>query len=158
MRIILDEQQGRALMDARGLRGGILVILLMTPIAGSLVLPPNQGSEDGHGAEHIAEGWSSDVPPQYSLQTPEAPWWERTSLDSDRNGIHDSLQENENKSWVGLSYGRDLNPEDFEAIRAMGVESPIHVPAVDALLLGEINSSAIATLALLDGVVMVEEY
>ena len=158
MRMILDEQQGRILMGARSLRAGILVIVLMTPITGSLVMPASQGSEDGHGAEHIAEGWSLDVPPQYSLQTPDAPWWERTSLDSDGNGIHDSLQDDEHKSWVGLSYGRDLNPGDIEAVHAMGVESPIHIPAVDALLLGEINSSAIATLALLDGVVMVEEY
>tara|TARA_B100001113_G_scaffold166613_1_gene136337 strand:+ start:1631 stop:3733 length:2103 start_codon:yes stop_codon:yes gene_type:complete len=152
--MILDEQQGRALMGARSLRAGILVIVLMTPIAGSLVMPASQGSEDGY----IAEGWSLDVPSQYSLQTPDAPWWERTSLDSDRNGIHDSLQEGEDKSWVGLSYGRDLNPDDIDTIHAMGIESAIHIPAVDALLLGEINSSAIATLALLDGVVMVEEY
>ena len=154
MRMILDEQQGRAPMGARSLRAGILVIVLMTPIAGSLVMPASQGSEDGY----IAEGWSLDVPSQYSLQTPDAPWWERTSLDSDRNGIHDSLQEGEDKSWVGLSYGRDLNPDDIDTIYAMGIESAIHIPAVDALLLGEINSSAIATLALLDGVVMVEEY
>jgi len=158
MRMILDEQQGRAPMGARSLRAGILVIVLMTPIAGSLVMPASQGSEDGYVAEYIAEGWSLDVPSQYSLQTPDAPWWERTSLDSDRNGIHDSLQEGEDKSWVGLSYGRDLNPDDIDTIHAMGIESAIHIPAVDALLLGEINSSAIATLALLDGVVMVEEY
>ena len=158
MRMILDEQQGRAPMGARSLRAGILVIVLMTPIAGSLVMPASQGSEDGYDVEYIAEGWSLDVPSQYSLQTPDAPWWERTSLDSDRNGIHDSLQEGEDKSWVGLSYGRDLNPDDIDTIHAMGIESAIHIPAVDALLLGEINSSAIATLALLDGVVMVEEY
>ena len=158
MRMILDEQQGRAPMGARSLRAGILVIVLMTPIAGSLVMPASQGSEDGYDVEYIAEGWSLDVPSQYSLQTPDAPWWERTSLDSDRNGIHDSLQEGEDKSWVGLSYGRDLNPDDIDTIHAMGIESAIHIPAVDALLLGEINSSAIVTLALLDGVVMVEEY
>jgi len=158
MRMILDEQQGRVPMGARSLRAGILVIVLMTPIAGSLVMPASQGSEDGYDVDYIAEGWSLDVPSQYSLQTPDAPWWERTSLDSDRNGIHDSLQEDEDKSWVGLSYGRDLNPGDIDTIHAMGIESAIHIPAVDALLLGEINSSAIATLALLDGVVMVEEY
>ena len=158
MRMILDEQQGRAPMGARSLRAGILVIVLMTPITGSLVMPASQGSEDRYYAEYIAEGWSLDVPSQYPLQTPDAPWWERTSLDSDRNGIHDSLQEGEDKSWVGLSYGRDLNPDDIDTIHAMGIESAIHIPAVDALLLGEINSSAIATLALLDGVVMVEEY
>jgi len=156
--MILDEQQGRAPMGARSLRAGILVIVLMTPITGSLVMPASQGSEDRYYAEYIAEGWSLDVPSQYPLQTPDAPWWERTSLDSDRNGIHDSLQEGEDKSWVGLSYGRDLNPDDIDTIHAMGIESAIHIPAVDALLLGEINSSAIATLALLDGVVMVEEY
>ena len=158
MRMILDEQQGRAPMGARSLRAGILVIVLMTPIAGSLVMPASQGSEDGYDVEYIAEGWSLDVPSQYSLQTPDTPWWERTSLDSDRNGIHDSLQDGEDKSWVGLSYGRDLNPDDIDTIHAMGIESAIHIPAVDALLLGEINSSAIVTLALLDGVVMVEEY
>ncbi len=55
MRMILDEQQGRVPMGARSLRAGILVIVLMTPIAGSLVIPASQGSEDGHGVEYIAE-------------------------------------------------------------------------------------------------------
>ena len=136
----------------------MLVIVLMTPITGSLVMPASQVAEEGHIAKDIAEGWSLDVPSQYSLHAPDPPWWERTSLDLDRNGIHDSLQEDADWSWVGLSYGRDIGPEDIEAVHDLGVESAIHIPAVDALLLGEINSSAIATLALLEGVVMVEEY
>ena len=136
----------------------MLVIVLMTPITGSLVMPASQVAEEGHIAKDIAEGWSLDVPSQYLPHAPDPPWWERTSLDLDRNGIHDSLQEDADWSWVGLSYGRDIGPEDIEAVHGLGVESAIHIPAVDALLLGEINSSAIATLALLEGVVMVEEY
>ncbi len=158
MRMILDEQQGRAPMSDRSLRAGILVIVLMTPIAGSLVMPASQDTDEMDHVAYISDGWSKIVPSQHSPKAQDAPWWERTTLDSDRNRIHDSLQEDENKSWVGLSYGRDLIPKDIDAIHAIGIKSTIHIPAVDALLLGEINSSDIETLALLDGVVMVEEY
>ena len=35
----------------------------------------------------------------------ERPWWERSSLDQDRNKIHDSLQESFFVTGIGLSYG-----------------------------------------------------
>ncbi|MEC7544387.1 MAG: S8 family serine peptidase, partial [Candidatus Thermoplasmatota archaeon] len=59
---------------------------------------------------------------------------------------------------VGLSYSRAVTSEDISSIISMGIEPKIQIPAVDAVLLGAIDSSNLLELSNLDGVVMIEEY
>ncbi len=112
----------------------------------------------GGEGQLIAAGWTDVVPSQTAPQFNDLPWWERTALDADRNGIHDSLAGVNGAVWVGLSYGRDVTAADIAAIEALGLLVTVEVPAVDALLLGAIDAARIPALAALDGVVMVEQY
>ncbi len=86
------------------------------------------------------------------------PWWGRTALDSDRNGIHDSIQEASGMVNVGLSYGRAVTETDRISLGLLGHEIHLELPVVDALLIGAIDASEVSLLAQLDDVVMVERY
>ena len=79
-------------------------------------------------------------------------------MDSNRNGIFDSLETLEGPVGIGLSYGRDVTDSDVALLESMGYEITDVIESVDAALLGVIDSSDIWALSELDGVVMVERY
>ena len=135
-----------------------MVVLLLFPMVGSLSCPPKYLSVDGSYVQFTKSEWTSEIPIQMEPDWVELPWWERTSLDSNRNSIHDSLEHKTGVVWVGLSYSRAVTSEDISSIMSMGIEPKIQIPAVDAVLLGAIDSSNLLELSNLDGVVMIEEY
>ena len=135
-----------------------MVVLLLFPMVGSLSCPPKYSPLEGSNVQFTQSEWTSEIPIQMESDWVELPWWERTSLDSNRDSIHDSLEDQTGVVWVGLSYSRTITSEDILSITSMGIEPKIQIPAVDAILLGAIDSSNLLELSNLDGVVMVEEY
>ncbi|MBD18761.1 MAG: hypothetical protein CMB13_03890 [Euryarchaeota archaeon] len=136
-----------------------MVLLLLFPLTGSIGMSSNE-FVPVHGSpnQYARMEWTMEIPAQSVELGPDIPWWERTTLDNDRNQIHDSLQNREGILWVGLSYGRDIVEQDVESLRALGIDAKLKIDAVDAVLLGAIDSSHLDNLTALDGVVMVEEY
>ena len=144
-------------MDAKGLHA-IMCALLLVPLAGSVA--PIQISTLGEdGLQLIDAGQQTTAP----VQTPVSwaspgPWWTWTSMDSDRNGIHDSLQTASGPVNVGLSYdGRVTDSNRLELAR-MGHEIHLELPSVNAVLIGDVDASDVHALSQLEGVVMVERY
>ena len=135
-----------------------MVLLLLFPVVGSLGAPSDFVPVSDSSNQYTRMEWTMEIPHQVFEAGPEVPWWERTTLDNDRNHIHDSLQNRNEILWIGLSYGRDVVEKDLDALRALGIEPKLKIDAVDALLLGAIDSSYLSNLTALDGVVMVEEY
>ena len=144
-------------MDAKGLHA-IMCALLLVPLAGSVA--PIQISTLGEdGLQLIDAGQQTTAP----VQTPVSwaspgPWWTWTPMDSDRNGIHDSLQTASGPVNVGLSYdGRVTDSNRLELAR-MGHEIHLELPSVNAVLIGDVDASDVHALSQLEGVVMVERY
>jgi len=135
-----------------------MVALLLFPMVGSLSSPPDYLSFNDSENQFIQSDWSSQIPIQIEPDWVELPWWDRTVLDSNHDGIHDSLEGRNGIVWVGLSFGRSVTSNDLNSIRSMGLEPQLEIPAVDAVLLGAVESQYILDLSKLDGVVMVEEY
>ena len=134
------------------------VFLLTAPLTGSLA----QGDPDLDKSENLQIslfGQSSNVPYQQPISWNESTlWWEVTSMDSDRNGIHDSLQSETGIVNLGISYSRDVTDLDIQKLSKLGINVNLELPIVNALLIGGIDSNQIELISQLDGVVMVERY
>ena len=146
----------RRAMDRRAILAELLVLTLVLPLSGSLLA--DGGSMVEADSSHTPLDQSNSTP----VRTPVIPsnnqWWERTSLDANRNGIHDSLESEDPLQWVGLSYSRDVGPSDLLSLMSLGLVPRVHAPAVNALLLGQVETDLLHQLSVLEGVVMVEEY
>ena len=148
-------------MDSRSVAVA-LVLVLLSPLAGSIAAPSANSKHtplDSAGFQLIEEGLTTEIPIQEPIWwDSNLNWWEHTSLDSDRNGIHDSLQLAIGPVNVGISYSREVTNVDKETLENLGFDVHIELPIVDALLLGDVDASQVWQLAELDGVVMVERY
>ena len=125
----------------------LCLTLFLAPLTGSI------GHDSGFDSQ-----WSTSIPDMTPVIQEEIDWWERTTMDSNRNGIHDSLETLDQPVGIGLSYSRDVTDSDVELLDSMGYDITDVIEAVDAVLLGVINSSDIWELSQIDGVVMVERY
>lgn len=139
-----------------------LVLILLSPLAGSVAasgMVEEEVTDRTVDVQRIESGHMDSAP----LQDPiwwdsDTDWWTHTSLDRDKNGIHDSLQSKEGAVNIGLSYSRPVSQGDIDFLASLGYSVNVELPVVNALLLGEVNSSHIWNLADVEGVVMVERY
>jgi subtilisin family serine protease len=136
----------------------VLSLLLTLPMIGTIAPPSDDGFETLDGVQLIHADWTTDIPEHQPLVWNTGPWWTWTSLDEDRNGIHDSLQSAIGTVWVGLSYDHTPTAEDGERLTDLGFTPKLVVPAVDAILIGAVDASNVTQLSNIDGVVMVERY
>ena len=148
-------------MDNRSVAAA-LVLILLSPLAGSIAAPSVNSSHrplDSAGFQLIEKGQTTEIPIQGPIWwNPNLNWWEYTSLDLDKNGIHDSLQTAIGPVNVGLSYSRDVTNLDKDRLESLGFEIHLELPIVDSLLLGDVDAGQIWQLAELDDVIMVERY
>ena len=142
----------------RGVVAILLVLLLMAPLTGSIA---EGDSYDYHSNDFIIinSGETTDIPMQKSIPWDiSIPWWETTMLDSNRDGVHDSLADETGIVNLGISYSRDVKESDIESLSLMGININLELPSVDALLIGGIHVEKIEQISNLDGVVMIERY
>ena len=132
--------------------------LLLVPLAGS-VAPIQISTLDEDGLQLIDTGQQTTAPVQAPVSwTSPGPWWTWTSLDSDRNGIHDSLQTASGPVNVGLSYDGRVTDSNRLDLARMGHEIHLELPSVNAVLIGDVDASDVHALSQLESVVMVERY
>ncbi len=136
----------------------LLCVIMLVSCTGSLAVPRYQ-TIDYYGVQLIDEGQTQMIPNQSPVTWSEqAPWWETTALDADRNGIHDSLQLAEGPVNVGISFSREVTDQDRNNLALAGYEIHLELPVVDAVLIGAVDASEVYDIAQFDGVVMVERY
>lgn len=147
-------------MQTRQLGAMLCLMVLMGPLIGSLSIPSQEKQILDNGVQYLPEGQTLDLPEQdgYGWIIDQGPWWDRTSLDLDRNKIHDSLQTLTIPTGIGLSYSTDVTDAHLNDLSALGMNVVDVIESVDAVLLGVVNTSLIYQLADLQDVVMVERY
>ena len=147
-------------MQTRQLGALLCLMVLMGPLIGSLSIPSPEKQILDNGVQYLPAGQTLDVPEQdgYGWITELDPWWERSTLDLDRNKIHDSLQALTIPTGIGLSYSTDVTDAHLNDLSALGMNVVDVIESVDAVLLGVVNTSLIYQLADLQDVVMVERY
>ncbi|MBL6733314.1 MAG: S8 family serine peptidase [Candidatus Poseidonia sp.] len=140
-----------------------VLALLLGPMTGSLVAtsePVGWVAVDDRGVQWMPSNYAQTVPEQTvpAWVGDETPWWERTTLDLNRNRIHDSLESFVGATGIGLSYGTVVNQGHLQALESLNLTVVDVIDAVDGVLLGQVDASMVAELASLDDVVMVERY
>ena len=136
----------------------MIALMLSIPFVGAIAPPMDNGFRSMGGGQLIHTEWTTDIPAHQPLLWNELPWWERTTLDLDRNGIHDSLQTEVGTVWVGLSYDHTPTIEDENRLNELGYTPKWVIPAVDAILIGAVDALNVTELSEIEGVVMVERY
>ena len=141
----------------------VVLALLMGPVTGSLIVksePIGWESIDAEGFQWMPSGFSTTVPEQTSPAwvDDETPWWERTALDQNRNGVHDSLETFEGITGIGLSYSVEVNVAHLAELGALNLSVVDVIESVNGVLLGQVNASLVQVLGDLTDVVMVERY
>jgi subtilisin family serine protease len=136
----------------------LLALLLTLPMIGTIIPPVDEGFEVLDGTQLLHSDWTTEIPAHQPLVWNTAPWWTWTSMDQDRNGIHDSLQSAIGTVWVGLSYDHTPTIEDENHLTELGYTPKMMIPAVDAILIGAVDALNATQLSQIDGVVMVERY
>ena len=136
----------------------MIVLMLSIPFVGTIAPPMDNGFRSLGDGQLIHADWSTDIPAHQPLIWNDLPWWERTTLDLDRNGIHDSLQTEVGTVWVGLSYDHTPTVEDQNRLSDLGYTPKWVIPAVDAILIGAVDALNVTELSQIEGVVMVERY
>jgi len=139
-----------------------LVALLISPLSGSIAASSSGATVETNylrGPQLVEYGQSTEVPEQGEIWwDPDVEWWEVSTLDEDRDGVHDSIQTASGPVNIGLSFSREFSDEDRKSLESMGFDIHLELPIVDAVLLGDVDPSQIPVLAGIEGVVMVERY
>jgi len=132
----------------------IIVSLLFFPGLASVVKsgPENQGNYDFY--YHIE---SPDISAYESDMEPELPWWERSALDENRNGIFDSLEQTEKLNVdVVLDYAEEPTELDITNLVNLGFVPSAVYPFFKAVILQNVPTNLLAALTALPEIVMVE--
>ena len=142
----------------RGVVAILLVLLLVTPLTGSIA-EGHSHDDNSNDFQIINSGETTEAPLQKSIPWGDSiPWWETTMLDADRDGVHDSLADETGIVNIGISYSRDVRESDIDSLSLMGINVNLELPSVDSLLIGGIHVDKIEEISNLDGVVMIERY
>jgi subtilisin family serine protease len=92
-----------------------------------------------------------------------SPWWERSAMDADRNGIADVLDpfpamygDDRPELDVIVSFSRDIAPSDIAWIEGRGYDMGSVIDPIDAVTLFNVGCGRIYELFSLQGVVFIE--
>ena len=135
----------------------LLIFILTSSLMGSIYSTSDIDNKTYQKFNSSFEGF--EFPPQKDVTwlNPD-PWWMTTSLDLDRNGIHDSIQNATGPVNIGISFSREITEEDKIKLMNMGFEIRLELESVKALLLGPVEKQQAIELTNFEDVVMVERY
>ena len=98
----------------------MIALMLSIPFVGTIAPPTDDGFRAIGDGQLIHSDWTTEIPAHQPLVWNTNPWWTWTSMDQDRNGIHDSLQSAIGTVWVGLSYDHTPTIEDENRLTELG--------------------------------------
>ena len=138
-------------------KGTLLVALILMHLFALISITPISSSNSN--PQIFLDSHRLDIPEQeVPVWSNEYPWWTWTSMDLDRNKIHDSIQQESGKVWLGLSYSEEITQNNKDDVKSLGFPIRMELPSINALLIGEASASDAINLSKLKGVVMVERY
>jgi len=142
-----------------------LFALMLSPLTGSLTLEKQPHEGQWFTVDPTQRSWhpigsTFEVPEQLepSWASDDTPWWERSALDQNRNGIHDSIESELEPVGMAISYSEDVNNEHLRVLDELGFEVRDVIESVNGVLLGLVEPELANNLSALEDVVMVHRY
>ena len=142
-----------------------LFALMLSPLTGSLTLEKQPHEGQWFTVDPTQRSWhpigsTFEVPEQLepSWASDDTPWWERSALDQNRNGIHDSIESELEPVGMAISYSEDVNDEHLRVLDELGFEARDVIESVNGVLLGLVEPELANNLSALEDVVMVHRY
>jgi subtilisin family serine protease len=142
------------------MKSSILIIsalLVLTPISGAIDFAPNKEDEKNEADLDIQRSWD------YKHNEEELPWWERTSMDKNRNGISDVLDpyaELQLKDHIDvdltISYSRDITTEDMKILSERGIQASYVIDLIDSVIIHRLPSYRIYEILQMEDVIFIE--
>ncbi|MGA1822141.1 MAG: S8 family peptidase [Thermoplasmatota archaeon] len=134
----------------------LAVAIAALPFAAAIDLP-ERGFQSNNRV--LEDPWH----PVEGTEKPDTPWWERTSLDLNRNGVSDVLDpyitmtgEDSMESHVIVSFGREVENDDIIFLEAMGFHVSSRIDNIDAVVLGYVPTFRIPDILDVPGIIFVE--
>jgi len=129
----------------------LIVVVILLPAA--IALDPS-----GPGGPPVITG---HLPSAGTLELEEVPWYERTSMDPDRDRVADVLRPgmdsaSEATADLILSFSRDVVDRDLSWLRSRSFDAHAVIPAIDAVTVFDVPFHRIGELFNLEGTVFVE--
>lgn len=134
----------------RRLAAALAVLLFFIPLASAQFNP--YGGDTGFAVSDVL------VPP-VAPAAPLSPWWERSVLDGDRSGVHDTLEALGPLAFpvvVVVDYAKEPGDGDVGQLSRLGLDIGVVLPALGAVSARAYSMTQIRAAAVLPETVMVE--
>ena len=81
----------------------LCLVLFLAPLTGSI-----------SNVEPTESKWSTSIPEMTPVIYVEVDWWDHTTLDTNRNGIHDSLESLEGPVGIGFFFVPNVDHQFYK--------------------------------------------
>ena len=143
----------------------LLCAIFFLPLTGSIYDQPVYDRADWTIADEYGVIWhhvdSTDtIPVQQEPEWAgvETAWWEISSYDMNRNGIHDSIETSTGLVGMGVSYDVEVNEVQLKELASLGIVVVDTLESINSVLIGLQEVNLADSIINLSNVVMVHQY
>ena len=143
----------------------LLCAIFFLPLTGSIYDQPVYDRADWTIADEYGVIWhhvdSTDtIPVQQEPEWAgvETAWWEISSYDMNRNGIHDSIESSTGLVGMGVSYDVEVTEVQLQELASLGIVVVDTLESINSVLIGLQEVNLADSIINLSNVVMVHQY
>ena len=143
----------------------LLCAIFFLPLTGSIYDQPVYDRTDWTIADEYGVIWHH-VDSTYSIPIQQEPewigaetaWWEISSYDQNKNGIHDSIESSTGLVGMGVSYDVEVTEVQIHELASLGIVVVDTLESINSVLIGLQEANLAESITNLSNVVMVHQY
>ena len=143
----------------------LLCVIFFLPLTGSIYDQPVYDRTDWTIADEYGVIWHH-VDSTYSIPTQQEPewagaetaWWDISSYDKNKNGIHDSIESSTGLVGMGVSYNVAVTEVQLQELASLGIVVVDTLESINSVLIGLQEANLAESIIKLSNVVMVHQY
>ena len=143
----------------------LLCVIFFLPLTGSIYDQPVYDRADWTIADDYGIIWhhvdsTDSIPIQQEPQWAgtETAWWDISSYDINRNGIHDSIESATGMVGMGISYDVEVTEVQLQELASLGIVVVDTLESINSVLIGLQETNLAESISNLSNVVMVHQY